>query len=389
MRLLVIMQHYPLPLTTGSTIVAYHSMEQLAKRHTIDFVSFMPNTGVAEKPAFITQQTLVPCTKLPSLISGFLVMLLGMPSFTVRNMRNTVTSLLNQHSYQSIVLFEMSAIQYCPAACYNKLFVSIEDPQSLRLKRIAALSVLSFGQKLRYAVLQCLSACVEARLLPKLAKVFLLSESDRVEMAEQGGYGNLAHLPYGISALNTEMLPVYAERERVVVFSGNMYHPANIDAALWLLSEIFPKILVAYPAARLWIVGADPDSRIVAAAAHFGEQVLITGRVDDVTMYLKRATVSICPVRVKIGVQTKILEALACGTPVVTTTAGNSGVTGQSGKELWEEDEAECLAQRVVELLQGQGWSSLSEQGRQLVVKGFTWEASAAQLEQYLTGERC
>jgi len=55
---------------------------------------------------------------------------------------------------------------------------------------------------------------------------------------------------------------------------------------------------------------------------------------------------------------------------------------------LWVEDKAECLAQRVVELLQGQDWSSLSEQGRQLVASRFTWEASAAQLEQYLTGER-
>lgn len=384
MRLLVVMQHYPLPLTTGSKIVAFHSMKQLAKRHTIDFVSFAPSTGSVEKMAFVAQQTLVSQTDLPNVLC-VLAKMLGIPSWAVINMRNKVSALLKQHSYDAIMLFGITAIQYFPSDYYDKLYVNIEDPQSLRFERIAELAVLSPWQKLKYVALKCLWARNEARLLPKLAKVFLLSECDRQEMANLSDYGNLAFLPYGVSTLDMGIPAAYADRERAVIFSGNMFHPANIDAALWLLADIFPKVLEVYPTAKLWIVGADPDPRISTSAACFPEQVLVTGRVDDVTKYLKRATVSICPVRVKIGVQTKVLEALACGTPVVTTSAGNRGVAGQSGKELWVEDKAESLAQRVVELLQGQGWSNLSEQGRQFVSTRFTWEASAAKLEQYLT----
>ena len=93
---------------------------------------------------------------------------------------------------------------------------------------------------------------------------------------------------------------------------------------------------------------------------------------------------SICPVRLKIGVQTKILEALSLGTPVVTTSAGNSGIEGRSGCHFRIEDDPQQFANRVVELLQGIGWSKLSEEGRWLVEREFSWEGSNVQLERYL-----
>ena len=116
----------------------------------------------------------------------------------------------------------------------------------------------------------------------------------------------------------------------------------------------------------------------------FGEHVVITGRVNDMSEYLQRAKVSICPVRLKIGVQTKILEALSWGTPVVTTSAGNSGIGGCSGSELWVEDELNLFASRVVSLLRGENWQRFSEEGRKLVDERFSWERSAMELEQHI-----
>jgi glycosyltransferase involved in cell wall biosynthesis len=383
MRLLVVMQDYPLPLTTGSKIVAYHSMKYLAKRHSIDFVSFMPEHDTDNNITFITRQTLVSRTDLPVALC-IVAKVLGIPTLAVINLRKTVTLMLKQKSYDAVLLFGMTAIQYCPPESYEKLFVNIEDPQSLRFSRIAELSVLSLRQKIQYRVLKYLWARNEARLLPRLAKVFLLSECDKEEMAKLGAYDNLAYLPYGVNINAFEKTFTYEERERAVIFSGNMDHPANVDAALWLLTDIFPCILKACPAVKLWIVGANPDPRIRALASAYGDQVVITGRVDDLKMYIKRATVSICPVRVKIGVQTKILEAMACSTPVVTTSAGNRGINGVSGRELWVEDNPACLAQKVVDLLLAKDWAYLSEQGKKLVETRFTWEASVEQLEQYL-----
>ena len=292
--------------------------------------------------------------------------------------------LIEGGNIDAILLFEMSAIQYCPPSCYKQLIASIEDPESIKLGRMMKLPVWSLWQKAKLFVLAGLAAHYEKKILPRIAKVLLLSEADRQDMREQGGYENLACVTYGVDQEHQGASLGYEQRERVIIFSGNMYHPPNVDGALFLLTDIFPLILQVYPSAILWIVGADPDVRICEAAAKFGEQVVITGRVEDVAHYILRATVSVCPVRLRIGVQTKVLEALSLGTPVVTTSAGNTGVGGVSGRQLWVEDEPNQFAGKVVALLQGCGWSELSQGGQRFVAERFTWERSARQLRQYL-----
>ncbi len=109
---------------------------------------------------------------------------------------------------------------------------------------------------------------------------------------------------------------------------------------------------------------------------------MITGKVDDISTFIRKAKVSICPIRLKIGVQTKALEALSWGTPTVVTSAGNSGIGGISGETLWVADNAVEFGDRVVSLLRGQEWKTISENGRAFVAEHFSWERSAEILEQ-------
>jgi glycosyltransferase involved in cell wall biosynthesis len=129
-------------------------------------------------------------------------------------------------------------------------------------------------------------------------------------------------------------------------------------------------------------VGNKPDPRILSAASSYGDRVKVTGRVDDITEYIRRAKISVCPIRLKIGVQTKILEALSWGTPVVTTEAGNSGIGAISGRHLWVDENPASFARHVVDLLEGKEWARLSEAGKTFVTSRNTWDASVARLEQ-------
>jgi glycosyltransferase involved in cell wall biosynthesis len=143
-------------------------------------------------------------------------------------------------------------------------------------------------------------------------------------------------------------------------------------------------VLSDAPQACLWIVGADPDDRIWAAAHPFGERVRITGKVPEITDFLRRAVLSICPIRLKVGMQTKILEALSFGTPVVTTPEGNWGTQGVSGEHLWVESDPQAFARRIADLLRGDDWDRLSAKGRSFVAEHFSWDASTLQLEHLL-----
>jgi glycosyltransferase involved in cell wall biosynthesis len=315
-------------------------------------------------------------------------MLLGTPVFITehmsRQMRERVTELTERNKFDAILLYELAAVQYCPPACYKKLIVNLEDPPSIKARRTKDLSVCSLWKKAKLSVHARLTEHYENDILPKVAKVLLLSEEDAKDMREKG-YDNIGCVSYGVNKQPAENIVSFEERtEGMIVFSGSMFHPPNVDGAVFFLRNIFPLVLQEYPAAVLWIVGAQPDTRIRDAAASFGEHVVITGMVNDISEYLRRAKVSICPVRLKIGVQTKILEALSWGTPVVTTSAGNSGIGGCSGSELWVEDEPGIFAGRVVALLRGEGWHQLSEKGLNLAEKDFSWERSAMELEQYI-----
>ena len=96
---------------------------------------------------------------------------------------------------------------------------------------------------------------------------------------------------------------------------------------------------------------------------------------------MERAMVSLCGVQVVVGAQTKVLEAMGCGTPVVSTPAGNYGIDGVSGRELHVAEGAEAFAARAIELLEGQGWDDMSAAGRRLVLDRFAPARAGAQLE--------
>lgn len=226
----------------------------------------------------------------------------------------------------------------------------------------------------------------ERQVLPKLAKVLLLSRADVDDMRSKRKLNNLSWVPYAVDqSVNARPLGREDRDEGTIVFSGNMDHLPNVDGALYLLRSVFPLILNLYPSATLKIVGANPSTRILNAATPFKERVIVTGRVPNLADHLRRAVVSVCPVRLKIGVQTKVLEALSWGTPVVTTSAGNSGVEGVSGQHLWVEDDPKSFAGRVVALLNGQHWLNLSQAGKRLVDERFSWNRSVKKLEAQLS----
>jgi polysaccharide biosynthesis protein PslH len=388
MKILVVMTHYPFPPRDGSTIVAYNSIKHLSKHHSLDLICLEPKEGVLCAADYVQNLDTITHNKVSGIEMRALCLwgiIKGIPlsvyAFSSKQMQQKVQTALNGNSYDAILLFEMSAIQYCPSSCYKKLVINIEDPLSIKINRMSKLEIWSKQQKLKLFLTEKSTSRYERRYLPKLAKVLLLSEQDERDMREQGGHDNLAYMPYAVEFSSAAKVVSYENRERVIIFSGNMYHPPNIDALLFFLNEIFPLVLQKYKTAVFWIVGTNPDCRIYEAANRFGEHVVITGKVGSIKKYIESASVSVCPVRLKIGVQTKILEAFSLGTPVVSTTIGNIGIGGLSGLHLWVEDEPKKFAEKVVDLLEGNDWQRFSEAGINLVRKEFNWANSVSVLE--------
>jgi len=116
-----------------------------------------------------------------------------------------------------------------------------------------------------------------------------------------------------------------------LVFVGNFKHPPNVDAALRLIKHILPLVRSAWPDVRVYIVGDNPPPQLQALHSN---EVIVTGRVADVTPYLDQAALVVVPLRLGGGMRVKVLEALAAGKAVVASQRAVAGLTVTDGEHV-------------------------------------------------------
>ncbi|MGH2943013.1 MAG: glycosyltransferase family 4 protein, partial [Solirubrobacteraceae bacterium] len=134
-----------------------------------------------------------------------------------------------------------------------------------------------------------------------------------------------------------------------VLFVGSMDYGANVDAAHVLLDEIAPRL--THPGARIALVGALAPRELHAAAAAAPVRVEVTGRVDDVAPWFAGCRMLAVPLRIGGGTRLKIVEAMAHGVPVVTTSLGCAGLDVEHERDVIVADEPAEFARWVDRLL--------------------------------------
>lgn len=166
---------------------------------------------------------------------------------------------------------------------------------------------------------------------------------------------------------------------RTVVFTGKMSYHANVAAALYFAREVLPCIWARDPEVRFQVVGKDPPEAVRQLTRD--RRIQVTGSVDDLRPYLARATVAVCPALYAVGVQNKVLEAMAMGTPVVSTPAGCAALAAEDGQEILVAEGKEELAMAVVRVCTDKAMAQrLSDAGRRYVEAHHSWEAGARRL---------
>ncbi len=157
-----------------------------------------------------------------------------------------------------------------------------------------------------------------------------------------------------------------------LVYSGWMKYHANDDAARYFCSEIFPLIRKKIPETTFSIVGKEPSEDVVRLGKMDGVEV--TGAVPDVRPYVYGASVYVVPLRVGGGTRLKILEAMAAGVPVVSTSVGCEGLDVVPDRHLLVADTPDKFAEKTVRLLEDRELGCrLALEGRALVEKRYGW----------------
>jgi sugar transferase (PEP-CTERM/EpsH1 system associated) len=225
----------------------------------------------------------------------------------------------------------------------------------------------------------------EAELLSLVRHCVITSARDRQAMLDlhaalrPGEAGaDITVIPNGVDL--EYFRPLQQERRPAnIVFSGKMSYHANVATALYLYQQIMPLIWQQRPEATLTIVGSNPPRAIRRLGAD--PRVEVTGYVDDMRPYVGRAEVMLSPMVYSVGIQNKVLEAMALGTPVVVAAPAAAALNALPDRDLLVAQSAREFAEKTLQLMGNpEQRATLGRHGREYVKQTHDWSTVTERL---------
>lgn len=284
--------------------------------------------------------------------------------------KKLVSDLVNQKKYD---LVHTEFIRAAPVTIslngVPKIFDAV-DSLALTYRRSISARHVPLKQRM-VAIIEWLKMCkYEPWVVNQFDKTIVSSPADR-NLLQDLGKRSVDVIPNGVAGNYF----TYHDGQRpsaTIIFLGKMSYYVNIASVLWFYKKIFPLIRQEHPEVCLKVVGRDPAPVITALSND--PAVEVTGTVADVRPYLNQATISICPMVSGAGIQNKMLEAMAVGTPCVATSLACMALQVIPGRDVMVADSAGEFAAAVCELLDNpERRREMAEHGRHYVEQFHNW----------------
>jgi glycosyltransferase involved in cell wall biosynthesis len=353
MNILVLAPELPMDSRKGFQVLSFHRLVHLAKKHRIVLITYASEQQkkllVEKLNCPSVSVTTVPWKPIEAAMRVLIALFskekpLQCAAYESREYRRAVADAV-RHCQPDLIYGVTIRSLYASVLGNAHLVVDLVDSMALNLER--RLPTAPWWQRplmrLEYARVKDF----EKRVSLSSQRSFIVSRIDKATIGDD----RIVVLPLGVDTREFHPKPMRT-RDLIVTFTGNMRYAPNVEAVLWFYRACWPQLADQFPDLQFMIAGSNPASDLRQLAAE--ERIHVTGRVDSMAAVLQRSTIAIAPMQSGSGMQFKILEAMGCGLPVVTTRVGLGDVAAVDGEQLLVADSPHLFTSAIARLLQSE-----------------------------------
>ena len=392
MKILFLSPTVPFPLTDGGRIRVFNLLKQIAQKSDVTLLALETQPtdveGVAQLQQLGIQVHLVPnAPTLPRLSFGTLVNAffkrqpITVARYDLPAYRQQFRELIATDTFD-LVHYEMFHTAQFRTETDLPGVLSQQNVDSAIWRRLCGETVNPF-YKFAYWTQQLTFQRYERVLSPKFEALACTSDIDAAVFQRHCAEDVIEIIPNGVDVAHYQ--PDFsAEASAHLIYIGSMDWYPNEDAVSFFTDEVLPRIYAEVPEVKFSIVGGNPSARVQKLAEREG--VVVTGRVPEIKPYFAEATVFVVPLRIGSGTRLKILEALAMGKAIVSTSVGAEGLDLKDGEEIFIADEPTAFTEAVTRLLKDPSLRRrIGESGRARVEQDYDWRSIGEKLHQLYT----
>lgn len=381
----------PWPLDGGGQIKSYHTLRLLAREYDVTLLAFIrrPEETQDIEPLRVLcrdiRTVLIPRSRARNIASAASALLSGRSFLIGRDsvpaMHAALAQALAEREYAAIHVDHLQMAQYIPDGPTPPVVLdqhNIEHRIPQRMAQTAGANPLmrayaaqEWPKLRRFEIAACRRA----------DHVLTVSDEDRAGLAALAPDVNdrISVVPIGVD------LDYFSSVRRrsgshTLLSIGTMYWPPNVDSMLYFCGEILPIIRKSIPDVHLNIVGAKPVPAI-CALAEADPSVTVTGLVPDVRDWAVDCGAFVTPLRSGSGMRVKILNAMAMGLPVVSTSVGAEGIDVQNGYNILLADGTSQFADATIRVIQDISLAQrIADGGRRLMQEHYSWDSVGERL---------
>lgn len=386
LKLLLLGVQPPYPPRSGGQTRRWEMLKYLGARHRVSFVYLGDSDelsapqavqAVCERVVLVPRQiTLSPDDRKLGGIAPMQV-----KPYALASMSQAIQS-LDPHSFDLVLVDTVFMSMYRDLLPPQSVLLeqNVESQIYQRYARLNA-STLDNSELLHANMTWRALTLYENHVWTQYPLRVVVSANDQRELQRRSPTGKSIVVPNGVDLEAFPLLPPNASH--TLFFAGTLDYFPNPDAVMFLLRDILPRVRQSIPDVSLLVAGRNPRPEFAALADP--PHIQIIGDPPDMQVFAEQASLSVVPLRVGGGTRLKILDALAWGLPIVTTSIGCEGLDLTDGQHVLIRDEPTAFADAIVELWSDPAlYNALRRNGRALIERDYPWEPILERFEQEL-----